>query len=95
MATDSEFRMTVTDVFSIRGRGTVVTGRIDAGTLQAGDMVRITGRLGSRSTIVTAIETFRKQVDRAAAGENVGLLFEGIAKSEVQPGDLIVGEASY
>ena len=95
MASDAGFRMTVTDVFSIRGRGTVVTGRIEAGTLRAGDTVRITGQLGSRSTIVTAIETFRKQVEQAAAGENVGLLLEGVAKSEMRPGDLIVGEASY
>ena len=92
MTTDAGFRMTVADVFSIRGRGTVVTGRIEAGALRAGDMIRIVGQLGSRVTTVTAIETFRKQVDRAAAGENVGLLLEGIAKSDVQAGDIIVGD---
>jgi elongation factor Tu len=92
MATDSSFRMTVADVFSIRGRGTVVTGRVESGTLNVGDEVYIKGPAGSKKTVVTAIEAFRAQLDRAAAGDNIGLLLHNIAREDVQRGDLVTGQ---
>lgn len=86
------FRMTVEDVFVIRNRGVVVTGRVDAGTLRVGDIVHINGGPG---VTVDAIEKFRKQMDEAGTGENVGVLFKGVQKSEINRGDVLTtsGEA--
>jgi elongation factor Tu len=90
MTTDPTFHMTVEDVFSIRNRGTVVTGRIETGTLKVGDQVVIKGRSGEKTTTVTGIEAFRKALDRANPGDNVGLLLKDLTKQDVQQGDEIL-----
>ena len=91
MSTDSLFRMTVEDVFSIRGRGTVVTGHIQQGSLGAGDVVELRGPGYTREVVVAAIEMFRRRVERAGTGDYVGLVLEDIAKDEVQRGDVLSG----
>ncbi|WBQ03130.1 EF-Tu/IF-2/RF-3 family GTPase [Kribbella sp. CA-293567] len=85
-----QFTLPVEDVFAITGRGTIVTGRITSGTVRTGDQVLIM-RAGQpvATTRVTAIEAFRKTLTAASAGENVGLLLEGIDKSQVLAGDVI------
>jgi len=90
MSTDPFFRMTVEDVFSIKGRGTVVTGKIESGTIQVGDEISIQGKSGEKKTTVTGLEMFRKTMSQANAGDNVGLLLKNIAKQDVQPGDVLV-----
>jgi elongation factor Tu len=94
MATDPLFRMTVSDVFSIRGRGTVATGKIESGTLHAGDKIRITRQGGGegKNAVVAALEMFHKTVAEAAAGDNVGVLLKDIAKTDLQRGDLLEGD---
>jgi elongation factor Tu len=94
MTTDPYFRMTVEDIFSIAKRGTVVTGKIEAGTLKVGDEVVIQGKNGERRTVVTGIEMFRKITSQAAAGDNVGILFKDISKQDVQRGDVILSPGS-
>jgi translation elongation factor EF-Tu-like GTPase len=86
------FRMTVEEVFVIRNRGVVATGRVDSGTLRVGDTVHINGGPG---VTVDAIEKFRKQLDEATTGENIGVLFKGIDKSQLNRGDVLTasGEA--
>jgi elongation factor Tu len=74
------FHMAAEDVFSIAKRGTVVTGKIEGGTLRVGDEVAIQGKNGERKTIVTGIEMFRKTMSQANAGDNVGILFKDISK---------------
>jgi len=84
---DKPFLMPIEDVFSITGRGTVVTGRVERGRLKVGEEVEIVGlREGIRKTVVTGIEMFRKTLDEAMAGDNVGLLLRGIGKDEVERG---------
>jgi translation elongation factor EF-Tu-like GTPase len=80
------FRMTVEDVFVIRNRGVVVTGRIDDGVLRIGDMVRING---GPEVEVDGIEQFRKSMDEAAVGDNVGVLFKGISKGQIDRGAVL------
>jgi translation elongation factor EF-Tu-like GTPase len=84
------FTLPVEDVFSITGRGTVVTGRITSGRVRQGDQVQIT-RAGQQVAVsrVTGVEAFRRQLTEAGAGENVGLMLEGIDKFQVQRGDVI------
>ena len=94
MTTDPYFRMTVEDVFSIAKRGTVVTGKIEGGTLKVGDDVVIQGKNGERKTVVSGIEVLRKVVNQAKAGESVGVLFKDISKQDVQPGDVVVSPNS-
>jgi elongation factor Tu len=94
MTTDPSFRMTVEDVFSIAKRGTVVTGKIEAGTLNVGDEVAIQGRNGERKTVITGIEMFRKTTSQANAGDNVGILLRDISKQDVQRGDVILSPSS-
>ena len=94
MSTDPFFRMTVEDVFSIAKRGTVVTGKIEGGTLNVGDEVAIQGRNGERKTIVAGIEMFRKVTNQANAGDNVGILFKDISKQDIQKGDVILCPSS-
>ena len=74
------FKLTVEDVFVIRNRGVVATGRVESGTLRVGDAVSINGGPGVQ---VDAIEVFRKSIDQANAGDNVGVLFKGIDKSQI------------
>jgi translation elongation factor EF-Tu-like GTPase len=80
------FQMTVQDVFVIHGRGAVATGRVEYGELRVGDEVQINGGPAVR---VDAIEAFRKKLDTAKAGDNVGLLFKKLTKSDLAAGDVI------
>jgi elongation factor Tu len=94
MSTDPFFRMTVEDVFSIAKRGTVVTGKIEAGTLQVGDEVVLQRSSGSRKTVVSGIEMFRKIMPQASAGDNVGILLKDISKQDVQRGDVLLSSGA-
>jgi elongation factor Tu len=87
MGTDPSFQMTIEDVFSIRGRGTVVTGHIESGTLKVGDEVNLAGR----TVKVDGIEAFRKALKEANAGEHVGILLRDVARDDVHPGDILTG----
>jgi elongation factor Tu len=84
--TDKPFLMPVEDVFSIKGRGTVVTGRIERGTVKVGDEIQILGMGGDKKSTVTGVEMFRKELDSGEAGDNVGVLLRGIEKDEVERG---------
>lgn len=84
--TDKTFLMPVEDVFSIAGRGTVVTGRIDRGIVKVGDEVEIVGIRDTQKTTVTGVEMFRKELDQGEAGDNVGVLLRGTKKEEVERG---------
>jgi len=86
--------MPIEDVFSISGRGTVVTGRIERGILKLGDDVDIVGFKETRTTKVTGIEMFRKEMDEAQAGDNVGVLLRGIGKDEVERGMVLAKPGS-
>jgi elongation factor Tu len=92
--TDKPFAMPIEDVFSITGRGTVVTGRIEQGTLKVGDQVEIVGLRDLQTTTVTGIEMFRKLLDEGRAGDNVGLLLRGIGKDDVERGQVIADPGS-
>jgi len=92
--TDKPFAMPIEDVFSITGRGTVVTGRIEQGTLKVGDQVEIVGLRDLQTTTVTGIEMFRKLLDEGRAGDNVGLLLRGIGKEDVERGQVIADPGS-
>jgi len=91
---DKPFAMPIEDVFSITGRGTVVTGRIEQGVLKVGDPVEIVGLRDLQTTTVTGIEMFRKLLDQGQAGDNVGLLLRGIAKEDVERGQVIAAPGS-
>ena len=85
--TDKPFMMSVEDVFSIKGRGTVVTGRVDRGVIKPGDPIEIVGlRDETRTTVVTSMEMFHKVLDNAEAGDNAGLLLRGVERDEVERG---------
>jgi elongation factor Tu len=83
---DKPFLMPVEDVFSIKGRGTVVTGRIESGVVKVGDEIEVVGLRPSRKTVVTGVEMFRKLLDRGEAGDNVGILLRGVEKDDVERG---------
>src|SRR5688572_12354033 len=85
-AIDKPFLMPVEDVFSITGRGTVATGRIERGVVKVGDEVELVGFGASKKTVVTGVEMFRKLLEEGLAGDNVGLLLRGIGKEEVERG---------
>jgi len=87
--TDKPFLMSIEDVFTITGRGTVVTGRVERGKLKLNDTVEIVGLKPTKSTVVTGIEMFRKQLDYAEAGDNAGVLLRGIDRSEVERGQVL------
>ena len=96
MPTDPAFRMTVEDVFSIKGRGTVVTGKIESGTLKVGDEIQITGQAGVKKTaIVAGLEMFRKKLTEVKPGDGVGVLLKDVARDEIQKGDILVGRDPY
>jgi translation elongation factor EF-Tu-like GTPase len=89
-AATSGFHLTIEDVFTIQGRGTVVTGRVGAGSVSSGSTVHLTRTSGAtRDLHVAGIEMFRKQVDTATAGDNVGLLLRGVSRDEVGAGDVL------
>lgn len=91
---DKPFLMCIEDVFAIEGRGTVVTGRVERGTLNKMSEIEIVGYKETRKTTVTDIEMFRKLLDKAEAGENVGVLLRGIKKEEVQRGMVLAAPGS-
>lgn len=84
--TDKTFLMAVEDVFSITGRGTVATGRIERGVVNVGDTIEIVGLGDTKSTTVTGVEMFQKTLDSGMAGDNVGILLRGTTKSEIERG---------
>jgi elongation factor Tu len=86
---DKPFLMSVEDVMTITGRGTVVTGRIEQGQLKVGDEVEIVGLRSTQKTVVTGIEMFRKLLDSGQAGDNVGILLRGIKKEDVERGQVV------
>ena len=86
---DKPFLMPIEDVFSITGRGTVVTGRIESGTVKVGDECEIVGLRPTQKTTVTGVEMFRKLLDQGEAGDNVGLLLRGTKKEDVERGQII------
>ncbi|MDC0933682.1 elongation factor Tu [Arcobacteraceae bacterium] len=88
--TDKSFLMPIEDVFSIAGRGTVVTGAISQGTIKLGEEIEIVGLRDTQKTTVTGIEMFRKEMDFAEAGDNAGLLLRGIKKEDVERGQVLV-----
>ena len=91
---DKPFLMPIEDVFTITGRGTVVTGRVERGTLKINTEVEIVGIRPIQKTTVTGIETFHKQMDEAEAGDNTGLLLRGIKRDEVERGQVVVKPGS-
>jgi elongation factor Tu len=91
---DQPFLMPVEDVFSITGRGTVATGRIDRGVVKVGEEVSVVGFNSDKRTIVTGVEMFRKLLDQGEAGDNVGLLLRGIAKEEIERGMVLAKPGS-
>ena len=87
---DLPFLMPVEDVFSITGRGTVATGRVERGTVKVGDVVEIVGLSDEKkSTTVTGVEMFKKLLDQAEAGDNIGALLRGIQKTEIERGQVL------
>ncbi|MDD3392263.1 MAG: elongation factor Tu [Bacilli bacterium] len=92
--TDKPFLMPVEDVFTITGRGTVVTGRVERGQLKLNDEVEIIGIRPTKKSVVTGIEMFRKQLDYAEAGDNAGVLLRGIAREEVERGQVLAKPGS-
>ncbi|NLH54060.1 MAG: elongation factor Tu [Acholeplasmataceae bacterium] len=86
---DKPFLMPVEDVFTITGRGTVATGRVERGTVRVGDPVEIVGIRPTLSTVVTGVEMFRKLLDQAEAGDNIGTLLRGITRDEVERGQVL------
>ena len=91
---DKPFLMSVEDVFSIQGRGTVATGRVERGVVKMGDEVEIVGLRDTRKTVVTGVEMFRKTLDRGEAGDNIGVLLRGIKRNEVQRGQVIAARGT-
>jgi elongation factor Tu len=86
--------MAIEDVFSIKGRGTVVTGRVDRGIVKVGDPVEIIGLRDTRSTVVTGTEMFHKSLDQVLAGDNAGLLLRGIERTDVERGQVLAKPGS-
>ena len=86
---DLPFLMPIEDVFTITGRGTVVTGRVERGQVKVGDEVEIVGIHDTRKTVVTSVEMFRKLLDYAEAGDNIGALLRGIQRTEVERGQVL------
>jgi elongation factor Tu len=91
---DKPFLMSIEDVFSITGRGTVVTGRVDRGMVKVGDEVEIVGFGETRKVVVTGVEMFRKLLDQAQAGDNIGALLRGVGKDEVERGQVLAKPGS-
>ncbi|HXD02349.1 MAG TPA: EF-Tu/IF-2/RF-3 family GTPase, partial [Novosphingobium sp.] len=87
--TDKPFLMPVEDVFSISGRGTVVTGRVETGIVKVGEEVEIVGLKDTQKTVVTGVEMFRKLLDQGEAGDNIGALVRGIKREEVERGQVL------
>jgi len=93
-AADKPFLMPVEDVFTITGRGTVATGRVERGTVKLQDTVEIVGLTATRSTVVTGVEMFRKLLDQAIAGDNIGVLLRGVQRSDIERGQVLAKPGS-
>jgi elongation factor Tu len=91
---DKPFQMPIEDVFSISGRGTVVTGRVEQGVIHTGDEVEIVGIKPTSKTVVTGVEMFRKLLDEGRAGDNIGCLLRGTKKDEVERGQVLAAPGS-
>jgi elongation factor Tu len=91
---DKPFLMPIEDVFSIKGRGTVVTGRVDRGTIKVGEEVEIVGIKETRKTVCTGVEMFHKMLDQGQAGDNIGVLLRGIGRTEVERGQVLARPGS-
>ncbi|MFB3153641.1 MAG: elongation factor Tu [Candidatus Acidiferrales bacterium] len=91
---DKPFLMPIEDIFTITGRGTVVTGRVERGRVKTGEEIEIVGFRDTRKTVVTGVEMFRKILDEGMAGDNVGLLLRGVDKEEVERGQVIAKPSS-
>jgi len=91
---DLPFLMPIEDVFSIKGRGTVVTGRVDRGTIRVGEEVEIVGLADTQRTVCTGVEMFRKTLDEGLAGDNIGVLLRGIGREDVQRGQVVAQPGS-
>ena len=91
---DRPFLMPIEDVFSITGRGTVVTGKVEAGVVCVGDAVEVVGIRDTRRTVATGVEMFRKLLDEGRAGDNVGVLLRGVRKTEVERGQVLAAPGS-
>jgi elongation factor Tu len=91
---DKPFLMPIEDIFSIQGRGTVVTGRVEQGIVKVGEEMEIVGFRDTRKTVVTGVEMFKKLLDEGRAGDNVGLLLRGIDKEDVERGQVIAKPGS-
>jgi elongation factor Tu len=92
--TDKPFLMAVEDVFSITGRGTVATGRVERGVVRVGDTVEVVGLNNTRNTTVTGLEMFQKTLDESVAGDNVGILLRGIQKNDIERGMVLSAPGS-
>src|SRR5690606_27710630 len=92
--TDRPFLMPVEDVFSITGRGTVATGRIERGKVKVGEEIEMVGLGASKKSVVTGVEMFRKLLDEGVAGDNVGLLLRGVGKDEIERGMVLAKPGS-
>ncbi len=86
---DKPFLMAIEDVFSISGRGTVITGRIERGKIKVGEKAQIIGLRDTQETVVTGVEMFQKTLDEGIAGDNVGLLLRGTGKDDVERGQVL------
>ena len=91
---DKPFLMAIEDVFTITGRGTVATGKIDSGIVHVGDKVEILGIKDKRDTVVTGVEMFRKLMDEGQAGDNVGLLLRGVERTDIERGQVVAKPGS-
>ena len=87
---DKPFLMPIEDVFSIKGRGTVATGRIEQGVIKINDPVEIVGLKPTQTSVVTGVEAFKKSLDQGQAGDNAGLLLRGIERTQIERGQVIV-----
>jgi elongation factor Tu len=93
-AADKPFMMAVEDVFSIEGRGTVATGRIESGVVKVGEKIQVIGLRDTQETTVTGVEMFQKTLDQGIAGDNVGILLRGLKKEDIQRGQVLAANNS-
>jgi len=91
---DKPFLMPIEDVFSIKGRGTVVTGRVERGVVKVNEEIEIVGIRPTKKTVVTGVEMFRKQLDQGQAGDNIGVLLRGVEKDDVERGQVLAKPAT-
>jgi len=93
-AIDKPFLMPVEDVFTITGRGTVATGRVERGVVKVSDTIEIVGMAATRTTVVTGVEMFKKLLDQAQAGDNIGVLLRGVERKDIQRGQVLAAPKS-